>query len=259
MEAEFDHIAKEYDATFTETTVGRAQRAVVYNLLNECVGDWGVQSILELNCGTGEDAVYMAKKGARVLATDISTQMVQVTKNKTQEFPNVESKVLDINLLEKLGQKFDVIFSNFGGLNCLKEEEIKQLIINAHNSLNEGGKLIMVIMPSLCLWESFYFSSKLKFGEAFRRRKKGGALAQVEDKLIRTYYYSPQFIKQNSKGFHFVKLAPVGFCVPPSYLDNWFKNKPKSIQKLIKWDKSLLKFNKLATLSDHFFICLEKV
>ncbi|MCT4580631.1 MAG: methyltransferase domain-containing protein [Flavobacteriales bacterium] len=259
MEAEFDHIAKEYDATFTNTTVGRAQRTVVYQLLNECISDWNNLSILELNCGTGEDAVYLAQKGAKVLATDISPQMVQVTQKKTQGFLNIESTVLAINLLEKLGQKFDVIFSNFGGLNCLGEEEVKQFIINAHNSLNEGGKLILVIMPSVCLWESFYFSSKLKFGEAFRRRKKEGALAQVEDKQIRTYYYSPQFIQRNSEGFRLVKLAPVGFCVPPSYLDNWFKNKPKSIQKLIKLDKSLLKFNKLAALSDHFFICLEKL
>ena len=33
--------------------------------------------VLELNCGTGEDAVFLARRGVRVLATDLSGAMVE--------------------------------------------------------------------------------------------------------------------------------------------------------------------------------------
>lgn len=258
MEAEFDHIAKEYDATFTDTAVGKAQRNVVHSLLEEFTYGKDLY-ILELNCGTGEDALHLAQKGTSVLATDISPEMVSEAQQKTASFPNVQTKVLDILEVNELGQSFDIIFSNFGGLNCLNAEQIKKFLSNVNDSLKVGGKLILVIMPTFCLWETFYFSAKLKFGSAFRRRKKNGVLAQVEDKLIRTYYFSPRFIRRNATNFKTTKVAPVGFFIPPSYLDNWFRNKPKTIQKLIRWDKRVLKFNKLASLSDHYFICLEKV
>ena len=35
-------------------------------------------TMLELNCGSGEDAIYFAKKGFTVHATDVSTGMLEV-------------------------------------------------------------------------------------------------------------------------------------------------------------------------------------
>ncbi len=35
--------------------------------------------ILELNCGTGEDAVLFSEKGFNIVATDVSEEMLKVT------------------------------------------------------------------------------------------------------------------------------------------------------------------------------------
>ena len=86
-------------------------------------------NILELNCGTGEDAIWFAKKGHKVWATDVSEKMIEEVKNKAfQESLSNEiySQVIDIQLVTEnfKTQKFDLVFSNFGGFNCLNEVEI---------------------------------------------------------------------------------------------------------------------------------------
>jgi len=70
----FDSIAETYDQLFTNSKVGRAQRDVVWQRaahLFPCGG-----RILELNCGTGEDAVFLAERGIEVTACDASVLMI---------------------------------------------------------------------------------------------------------------------------------------------------------------------------------------
>ena len=49
-------------------------------------------NILELNAGTGEDAIYFATKGHQVHATDIAEEMQNVLKQKVQE-QNLQNKI----------------------------------------------------------------------------------------------------------------------------------------------------------------------
>lgn len=74
----FDTVAHDYDAEFTDQLLGR--------WLRECV--WkhtpftAPMYILELGCGTGEDARHFARMGISVLATDASTEMIAVAQAK---------------------------------------------------------------------------------------------------------------------------------------------------------------------------------
>ncbi|NNJ54292.1 MAG: class I SAM-dependent methyltransferase, partial [Ignavibacteriaceae bacterium] len=72
MNSAFDSVAENYDATFTQTKIGKAQREIVWGYLESVLIDKDNLKILELNCGTGEDAVWFSKKGHTVLATDVS-------------------------------------------------------------------------------------------------------------------------------------------------------------------------------------------
>ena len=143
MKQDFDNIAKEYDETFTHTQIGKYQRDLVYGFLQTELIDFKEKTILEINGGTGEDAIWLAQKGAAVTCTDISEEMVEVAKQKAVEEnqSNVVFKQLDITQISNNfnDQKFDVIFSNFGGLNCLTEKEFKQFLNDAHKILNPNG------------------------------------------------------------------------------------------------------------------------
>ncbi|MGB1002745.1 MAG: class I SAM-dependent DNA methyltransferase [Salibacteraceae bacterium] len=256
MNADFDHIANNYDAEFTQSLVGKAQRELVSTHLDNLIPDWNGLEVLELNCGTGEDALYFGQKGASVLATDISSEMVKVAKIKNREQNNVQCKQMDIlDILSQMGsKKFDLIFSNFGGLNCLNQTELKQFLDTSKKLLRPNGKLIMVVMPKFCVWESVYFLAKLQLKKAFRRKIKKGVLANVDGKDVRTYYYSPlQFVKW-AKAFKMEFVAPIGLFIPPSYLNSLFLKKDKMIEKMREIDKKQADSFHLSGLSDHFFI-----
>ncbi len=80
-------------------------------------------SILELNAGTGDDAIFLALKGHHVHATDISSGMQKklIEKLARQEVNGkVTNEICSFTALNTLRNKgpFDVIFSNFAGLNC---------------------------------------------------------------------------------------------------------------------------------------------
>ena len=86
----FDDLADGYDAAFTDTAVGRALRALVWSRL-DAVFQPG-QQILELGCGTGEDAVRLACRGVKVLATDLSPRMIAVAQEKARRH-NCETNI----------------------------------------------------------------------------------------------------------------------------------------------------------------------
>jgi methylase of polypeptide subunit release factors len=80
-------------------------------------------SILELNAGTGSDAAYFADKGFLVHATDVADGMVNAIKEKAARLPErLTVQQLSFTELESVeGAPFDLVFSNFGGLNCIPD------------------------------------------------------------------------------------------------------------------------------------------
>ena len=60
----FDREAASYDVDFTYTAVGKLQRKRVYHFLAKSLSEKPLQ-VLEINCGTGEDATWLASRGNR--------------------------------------------------------------------------------------------------------------------------------------------------------------------------------------------------
>src|SRR5579883_1611474 len=76
----FDAIAREYDRIFTHSLLGRAQRSLVHEALQ---GHFRAgQYVLDLNCGTGEDALHLASQGMSVVACDASRGMIEAAQKK---------------------------------------------------------------------------------------------------------------------------------------------------------------------------------
>ena len=76
----FDAFAAEYDDSFTHSQLGQWLRPRVWQHLSRHFqpGD----HILELACGTGEDALWLAQHNIHVTATDGSAEMVKVAAAK---------------------------------------------------------------------------------------------------------------------------------------------------------------------------------
>lgn len=255
----FDATAIYYDTEFTHTQTGIYQRLQVWQQLGNIV--LMGKKVLEMNCGTGEDAILFAEKKALVTATDISAEMLKVASEKAK---NQLITFLKWDLNDAfpwvVEEKFDMAFSNFGGWNCLSEQAIKDLGKELSLLLNEKGQLCLVIMPSFCIWESIYFLLKGKPKMAFRRRHKKGVSARLNDaQSVLTYYYSPRKIENYLSAYFFVKkVYPIGFFLPPSYLDNFFKKIPLLLSMLYFLEKKAAWIPFFSYFSDHYCIMLEK-
>ncbi len=123
--APFDVLADTYDEVFTRSLIGQAQRAQVWRVLERAFSHG--QHVLEINCGTGEDALFLARRGLSVLACDSSPRMIAVAQSrKAIEAPSaaIEFRLLPTEQLNQLSrEQFDGAFSNFGGLNCVEDLE----------------------------------------------------------------------------------------------------------------------------------------
>lgn len=260
----FDAVANQYDQEFTHTDVGLLQRKLVYQQVEKVLANYQVSRVLELNCGTGEDALWLAQKGLQVHATDISSKMVAVAQKKGAR-SKIDSGVLtyqtlDCNQLSALGdRKFDLIFSNFGGLNCLSPEELQGFSEECTKYLAPGGIVIAVVMSSFCWWETLYFLLKRNWKQAWRRRSKTAIQAPLDGQTsIATWYYSPAvFSRFFSKSYTPRLSAPVGFWLPPSYLDPFFRKRPKTLKILNHLEQQVQQLSFLSASADHYIQVLQ--
>src|SRR5258708_16919977 len=79
----FDQLAADYDQRFTYSIIGRAQRNAVWKILTKTFR--ANDNILELNCGTGEDAIFLAGNGISVFACDASREMIARAQQRLQQ------------------------------------------------------------------------------------------------------------------------------------------------------------------------------
>src|SRR6187402_1332446 len=98
----FDRLATEYDDGFTRTILGERLRHAVWRRLDALFASG--DRVLELACGTGEDAVHLGGRGVRVLATDASPEMVRVAREKAERagLTGVEVRQLAVEDLDRL-------------------------------------------------------------------------------------------------------------------------------------------------------------
>ena len=256
----FDNVATTYDDTFTSTQVGSLLRKMVWNYLDEVLLIDNPLRILELNCGTGEDAIYLAIKNHSVTATDQSHQMVDVA-NKKIKSQNLQASATaitcDIKNIAKIehAEKYDLIFSNFGGLNCVNSQDLKKLSVDLKEITKPNARFIAVVMTKFCLWESLYFAFKLQPANIFRRNTNEALPVKIGNVIVNTWYYSPySWISLFNDNFEKICLRPIGTFLPPSYLDPFFENKQKLLRSLYSLDNLTFQIPGLAYIADHFLI-----
>lgn len=246
MNAPFDAAAAEYDREFTHSAIGQMQRAITDDLLDRITRTIKPSQtnfdVLELNCGTGEDACRLAEKGFRVLATDASGGMVAVADKKIRAAGTghlVQCRVLDFASLGTTPESgFSLIFSNFGGLNCIPPAQLEALGIILEQKLVPGGCFVAVVMSRFCLWESLYFLLKGKPKTAFRRwRSKPTKAALGEQTGVLTWYYGSREMRRRFMSMQLQEIRPVGFWIPPSYLNPFFEKRLNYLQWLFRLEK----------------------
>jgi ubiquinone/menaquinone biosynthesis C-methylase UbiE len=240
--AAFDRIAATYDAQWTDTPAGRAQRDQVWRYADRLfhAGD----AILDIGCGTGVDAVHFAAKDVRVHAVDASAEMIRVAARRGN-FTTAVSAAEEIDGLEAA---YDGAVSNFGALNCVAEPS--QVARHLARLVQPGGRLALCVIGRFCLWESLYYAARLQFRKALRRVTAKPVMTSMG---MPVYYpmvadlraaFAPDFACERWTG--------IGLFVPPSYV-----RLPRAVVRVLGvLDRLLAGLPLLRGMADHRLLLL---
>lgn len=220
--AVFDDVAAGYDAEFTHTALGRILRRRVWAVLSRYIRPG--QHWLELACGTGEDAVWLAGQGVRVTATDGSPRMLEVAQAKAQAAglaDRIAFARLDLTVgLALPGESiFDGVLSDFGGVNVLSDW--RPLARDLARLVRPGGVVVLVPMGPWCPWEVVWYAAHGD-GRTAMRRWRGRAVARVGERLLPVAYPSPRRLRRDfAPWFRPQETLSLGFWLPPTALAPW--------------------------------------
>ena len=261
----FDAAAAGYDAAFTDRQLGRWLRGIVWERMAAAFkpGD----RLLELGCGTGEDAVWLARRGVRVDATDAAPAMLAATRRKADsagvgEF--VTTRLLDLSQSSAVGkvageplEQYDGAYSNFGPLNCV--EDRRALAGELARLVRPGGKLVLVVMGPLCPWEIAWFLARFKPRAATRRFRSGQPARIGDGGTVRVWYPSPRRLaREFAPYFQVRELAGVGLLLPPSEMGRLVDRVPGFFARLARLDRRFAGTLPWRWLNDHYLMVLER-
>jgi ubiquinone/menaquinone biosynthesis C-methylase UbiE len=256
----FDRVAEDYDNVFTFSAIGRSQRAEVWRRALEVFSPGS--HILELNCGTGEDALFLANAGMAVTACDASSRMIARAARKISSSSTgarIELMTLPTEALDTLTQSahFDGVFSNFSGLNCVRD--LHSVAQKMALRLQPGAPLLLCFSTRFCLWESLYFLLRANPRKA-ARRWKGISQARIDGATFPVYYPTlGQLRRSFAPGFRLVAVTGIGIAVTPSYLESWINRYPRLLGAMEAIDRILHSVPGFRVTGDHMLLHFERV
>jgi ubiquinone/menaquinone biosynthesis C-methylase UbiE len=250
----FDGVADSYDEVFTYSTIGQAQRRKVWAKLLAAFPRGS--RILELNCGTGEDARYLVERGRSVVACDASHSMIQVAKRRSTSGANANVEFLNL-ANEDLGfmpsqELFDGAFSNFSGLNCLVE--LRPFASNLAALVKPSGPVLLCLWSRVCVAEFFWY---LLHGQPRKacRRFSGKTTAKIGAATIPVTYPTVSSVRRAfSPWFELRSRYAVGLFVPPSYVERWMSKHPKILARLEQLDQVSAEWPMFRDAGDHVLL-----
>ena len=255
----FDAAAPVYDSEYENLVAIKRIRFITSRMLLRYFARG--EALLELNCGTGTDAVHLARHGINVLATDFSPMMIHEAQKKiaSQQLEKfVSTQILSYLDLKNLRYRvFDGVYSNLGGLNCTNE--LYTVARDIAVLIKPGGYFIATVMSDLALWEMLAFLTRGKRRSALRRRNPEGCLADFHGGKVRTYYYSPQnFLKYFSEFFEPVEIMGLNIFTPPPNSTQAYNTLGGFVHILEKLDDALAHVYPFYRLGDHFLTVLKR-
>lgn len=230
----FSRTAEKYDAFALDHPNQTRMRNKVYAHLNRFL-EPGAR-ILEINAGTGIDAVELARRGFFVHATDIAHGMLKRAQDKIESSglnERITIQECSFTELKKINNApFDAVFSNLGGLNCVPD--LRPIIQQLPIVIKPNGLITWVLMPPICLWEmAEIFRGQPQI--AFRRFSKNGTRAHLEGLYFPVHYFKPKKVTEWF-GAEYECLAIEGLSVltPTAESKNFVKLYP-AVYSILAW------------------------
>jgi SAM-dependent methyltransferase len=260
-QAAFDGVAAGYDRLNAGNATLCSMRARARHAVHAYVPRGS--HVLDLGCGPGPDAVYLAKQGYRVTAIDWSPGMVEAARCRVHAAgvgDRVDVLHAGIHELDRIAPAvpFDAVYSNFGPLNCVDDLPAAARMIASR--LRPGGVLVASVIGRVCPWELALYLGRGQWQRAAIRFRQRMVPVPLEGRTVWTRYYTPGAFERvfGAAGFTRVSVRALGLFVPPPYLDGFANRHPGVVASLQRADDRFGGWPLLRSCGDHFLIALRR-
>ena len=254
----FDVASDEYDEDERKNVVRRIMRIRSLELLKATFRPG--QRILEIGCGTGTEAIELAKLGIRIVATDISPQMISRTKQRA-ESEQLQDRIHvsqlaahDIGVLEaRYGpESFDGAYSSFGALNC--EPQLKELVSSLRDLLKPRSSFVCSVMNKFCLFD-FAVNSLL----SKRTNRFASFSPHLGSRELLPRYYSVREFRRMFQGFAVAGVRALPTLLHPPYFEKHLGSLGSAIFAISRLDWELGRFYPFNRIGDHFIVTFRRL
>ena len=132
VEADFDRLALMDDEGWTANN--HYHTSLLRHVPQNC------ENALEIGCGTGAFARQLATRCRRVVALDLSPEMIRVARSRSTQFANLEFQLADAMTWDFPRAHFDFICS----IATLHHTEQRPLLLKLKDALKPNGVLVVL-------------------------------------------------------------------------------------------------------------------
>ena len=228
VEQGYDRLARSYDDEIGTNEIGLRMRDVFRKALMSVLrpGDF----VFEIGCGTGLEALWLARQGLEVMATDISGEMLAQLSEKSRAeglSERVRTRRLAAREVGSLGsdfdqESFDGGYSHAGALNM--EPDIANVPHQVAALLRRRAPFVCSVINKASLFEVLFYPMVLKPRKAFRRLGNVVPIPisrrdPLNRHVIPTRFYTPrEIIALFGDGFEVRSVQGLQVFLPPANL-----------------------------------------
>jgi SAM-dependent methyltransferase len=256
----FDSVAADYDGPRGNNDLIQDMRCEMWRWLDSTFAPGS--RLVDIGCGTGLDAIRMARLGHHVTATDWSPQMAQRTSDRaaserlTDRVQVLPVGAQELHRLDGPGV-YDGAYSNLGPLNCVPD--LREVARECARLLRPDGALVFTVIGRICPWEIAHYLRRRQWARAKVRFARSSVPVGMNKHTVWTRYYGPhEFYRAFEE--HFALAHYRGLCVfaPPPYLTGIRERHSRWYEWLWHIDRRVAGWPVLREVGDHFLMVMTR-
>ena len=256
----FDSVAADYDGPRGNNALIQDMRSEMWRILDATFAP--ASRLMDLGCGTGLDAVRMARVGHHVTATDWSQRMVERTRERAEReqlADRVQTIAVGAHELFRVdGQaQFDGAYSNLGALNCVPN--LAEMAAQCARLLKPRAALVFSVIGRVCPWEIGYYALRRNWARLRVRFAATMVPVSMNKQVVWTRYYTPrEFYGAFERQFALEHWRGLCVLAPPPYMTQMKEKHLRLYERLWRLDRRAAGWPMLRNMGDHFVIVMTK-
>jgi 2-polyprenyl-3-methyl-5-hydroxy-6-metoxy-1,4-benzoquinol methylase len=256
----FDSVAADYDGPRGNNALIQDMRSEMWRTLDATFAP--ESRLIDLGCGTGLDAVRMARVGHHVTATDWSQRMVERTRERAEReqlADRVQTIAVGAHELFRVdGQaQFDGAYSNLGALNCVPN--LAEMAAQCARLLKPRAALVFSVIGRVCPWEIGYYALRRNWARLRVRFAATMVPVSMNKQVVWTRYYTPrEFYGAFERQFALEHWRGLCVLAPPPYMTQMKEKHLRLYERLWRLDRRAAGWPMLRNMGDHFVIVMTK-